>query len=62
MVLQVDNTTRNFGTLIMDDPLTIFSEIILKSGQPICMTWLKEELYSEKSKPDKVPLKHNVTL
>ncbi|KAM7496207.1 hypothetical protein LguiA_020621 [Lonicera macranthoides] len=50
---EVDNTTRNSGILIMDDPLMIFSEIILKSGQPICTTWLKEELYSEKSKPDK---------
>lgn len=59
MVLQVENISENSETVAMDDWLILFSEIIQKLCQPICMAWLEKEC-TENRKADKVPWKTRV--
>lgn len=60
-VLQVNNisvaTIQN-----MDDLSKIFSEFILKSSRPVCMSWLRNELSMENNDSSKVLLGINFSL
>uniref|UniRef100_A0A5B7A9R6 Uncharacterized protein n=1 Tax=Davidia involucrata TaxID=16924 RepID=A0A5B7A9R6_DAVIN len=53
---EVDNISGSSVIVCMDDWLTVFSDIIQKSNQPVCMAWLEKELCFKKSKPDKALL------
>lgn len=56
MVLQVENISENSGTVTIDDWIMLFSEIIQKLCQPICVAWLEKECPANR-KADKVPWK-----
>lgn len=49
---EVENISENSETVTMDDWLILFSEIIQKLCQPICMAWLEKEC-TENRKADK---------
>ncbi|RVW64266.1 hypothetical protein CK203_052258 [Vitis vinifera] len=51
-VCSVENISENSETVTMDDWLILFSEIIQKLCQPICMAWLEKEC-TENRKADK---------
>uniref|UniRef100_A0A5B7A7Q2 Uncharacterized protein n=1 Tax=Davidia involucrata TaxID=16924 RepID=A0A5B7A7Q2_DAVIN len=53
---EVDNISGSSVIVCMDNWLTVASEIIQKSCQPVCMSWLEKELCLENSKPDKALL------
>ncbi|CAK9181212.1 unnamed protein product [Ilex paraguariensis] len=53
---EVDGISENCAPVSTDDWLMVFSEIILKSCQPVCMAWLEEELFLKNRKPDKALL------
>lgn len=50
---EVDNISGRSATVSMNDWSTVLSDVIQKSCQPVCMTWLENELCSKSSKPDK---------
>ncbi|XP_028071345.1 uncharacterized protein LOC114273734 isoform X2 [Camellia sinensis] len=50
---EVDNISGRSATVIMNDWSTVLSDVIQKSCQPVCMTWLENELCSKSSKPYK---------
>ena len=52
-VLQVNNIS-NATIQSMDDLSKIFSEFILKSPRPVCMSWLRNELSVENNDSSKV--------
>ena len=52
----MENISENSETITMDDWKMLFSEIIQKLCQPICMAWLEKEC-AENRKADKVPWK-----
>ncbi|KAK3193276.1 hypothetical protein Dsin_024586 [Dipteronia sinensis] len=51
---EVNNISCNPDTVILDDWMTKFSQIIRESCQPICMAWLEKEFCRESSNPDEV--------
>ncbi|KAA8543471.1 hypothetical protein F0562_021034 [Nyssa sinensis] len=53
---EVDNILGSSVSACMDDWLTVFSEIIQKTNQPVCMAWLEKELCLKKGQPDKALL------
>ncbi|KAL7172736.1 hypothetical protein ACSBR2_032248 [Camellia fascicularis] len=50
---EVDNISGRSATVSMNDWSTVLSDVIQKSCQPVCMTWLENELCSKSSKPYK---------
>ncbi|XP_050206536.1 uncharacterized protein LOC126656095 isoform X2 [Mercurialis annua] len=49
---EVNSVLGNCEALDLDDWLTIFPDIIQKSCDRLCMSWLLEELHLENKKPD----------
>ncbi|KAJ7950411.1 Phosphoglycolate phosphatase [Quillaja saponaria] len=55
--MQVEEKVNNISSIsvngVVDDWLTMFSEVVQNSLQPICMDWLEKELCLENSNEDK---------
>ncbi|KAL5794828.1 hypothetical protein ACOSP7_003422 [Xanthoceras sorbifolium] len=49
---EVSNISCNPDSVITDDWMTKFSQIIQESCQPMCMAWLEKEFCRESSNPD----------
>ncbi|KAH7576333.1 hypothetical protein JRO89_XS01G0037900 [Xanthoceras sorbifolium] len=52
LAYKVSNISCNPDSVITDDWMTKFSQIIQESCQPMCMAWLEKEFCRESSNPD----------